>query len=247
MDLEYTGVTHLGNVRKNNEDSFIMEEAKTADGTIKLLAVADGLGGHDGGEIASGKIVDELKNWLLGLIHIRTENVIEHFKVHLEKINTEIHTYFTTLETSGGSTLTGIMILDNTAYTFNTGDSRVYRIRKHTMEVLTWDHSLRNYQVKAGLIEHPDEIGKKGDMLIKAFGIDESLTIDIKEVKLKKNDLLVICSDGLYGAIELNQEKGLYKKIKNRDDLLGLSRDLLIHVLEGEAKDNITYILAKCS
>lgn len=232
--IEYIGTTHVGNVRNNNEDSYITK-VKVEDQNA-LFIVADGIGGAAHGEVASGMIVEDLDWYLSG----ETQVDIETFKDEMSNINSKINKFYHKLNEHGGSTVTGVVILDGRSYIVNVGDSRVYRIRSGRLEQLTWDHTLRNFQLKAGADESFSK--RKGNALVRAMGRERRITIDIKPADLIRNDMLLICSDGLYDEVS---EDVLNAILTSELDLVEMKDRMLREALSGDAKDNVTFIILK--
>jgi len=234
--IEYVGTTHVGNVRDNNEDSYIMK-VKPVDGNA-LFIVADGIGGGAHGDEASGMIVEDLDWYFSG----DTSIDIETFKDEVSSINSKINTYYQNVKKTGGSTLTGVIVLQDKPFVINVGDSRVYRFRSDNIEQLTWDHTLENFQLKAGIVGSDTEVKGNGKALVRAMGREERITMDIKPVDLMKEDMLLVCSDGLYG--EMTKEK-MKLILDSNMNLVEMKNKMLDEVLSGDAKDNVTFIILK--
>jgi len=233
MKYNYTGISHVGNVRANNEDNFFI--GKTLNNKKILLAVVDGIGGGANGELASGIVAEDFQ-WFMS----KQENVnVEELKNQITDTNTEIFNYYHDKGIRGGTTLAG-MLIDDKSYILNIGDSRVYLIRDGDITQLTWDHNLANFQLKAGKIKTADELGKKGQALVRAIGIDEKCIVDFIPVDMKAGDRFLICSDGLYDEV---QEETILYLSNSINDIEDLKEMLLNKVLSGDAKDNVTFIV----
>mgnify|MGYP003590087471 CR=1 FL=1 len=194
--MNSAGLTHLGMVRKNNQDSFFRIDY---DNGFSIIAVADGLGGHNAGEVASAYAVDELTeffeenkecNFLL-----MSSEIVEYIK----NINQGIYTMSVNSESlSGmGTTLTMTLTDGKSALTFHVGDSRAYRIGKE-IEQITKDHSLVQYMIDQGQITMQEALHHpQRNIITRALGTDHDVDVDVIVTKLDKHDKLLVCSDGL--------------------------------------------------
>ena len=177
--------THKGKIRTSNEDNFCI-----SDGQNKLLAVADGMGGHKGGKIASALAIESLKSYFSSLDG-DDFSVPECLRKCVEKINRDV------LEKSCeedklkgmGTTLVMLYQVGATAYVVNVGDSRCYLIRNRAIKQITKDHSVIQELYDSGKINledmknHPNK-----NMITRAIGTDSKVECDIFEIELKCND-----------------------------------------------------------
>jgi len=190
--------TNKGVIRENNEDNLIIEENKR----YNLYAVADGMGGHRAGEIASAIVINVIKE------NFVNNNKNEDFKVpmfineSIKAANLKIREEAFKKEEYGGMgttiTLAVIDLVENIAYIGNVGDSRTYFLRDDEIKQITEDHTYVNELVKERKItlqeakNHP-----KRNVITRAIGSEEYVLIDIFEIEIMENDILLLCSDGL--------------------------------------------------
>ncbi|AEK71921.1 Serine/threonine protein phosphatase 2C (PP2C) [Thermococcus sp. 4557] len=189
--------------RQNNEDAYIVEKV----GGNILLAVADGMGGHLAGEVASKKATEILKETLK---HNKFADPEEVFREAIKRANEVIyqmgHDPAHPEWYNMGTTLTAAIVRGNTATVANIGDSRTYLIRPDgSIKRITKDHSLVQELIDKGEIT-PEEARKhpQKNVITKALGISQTITIgrnDIKKVGIQKGDYLLLCSDGLSDAL----------------------------------------------
>ena len=207
-NLKFTacGGTHVGKVRAGNQDAFLSDEKK------KLFVVADGMGGHAGGEIASSLAVSgidlfiqENSGFILGggLTHpdARISSVMADAINHA---STKI--YERALEEPSlkgmGTTATVLKIIDNWAYCSHVGDSRLYLIRAGFIYQMTNDHSLVSEQVRAGIITKEEaELHHLRNVITRSVGYQEEEDVDTASFRLEDNDIMLLCSDGLHGKV----------------------------------------------
>lgn len=235
--MQARGITHTGLVRDKNEDSFRIEKE------IGLGVVADGMGGHKSGEVASAVAVDtfisETKR-LLSASYEPMEILSEAFK----KANSAVFELARKDESKSGmgTTLTAVLLLDK-LYIAHVGDSRLYRWRNNSLNLLTEDHSYVAELVRNGSItsseafEHPQR-----NVLLKALGTEEHVVPDLIIENIEAHDILILCTDGLHSLISLQEMEGLMRRAAFDNDFL---QKLLERCLALGAPDNLTVVLIK--
>jgi len=222
--------THPGKIRKVNEDACLdLPE-------LGLWAVADGMGGHEAGDVASHLIVNQLKN-------IREPSVIHGFVAEVKACLAEANRQLRALATQCyhqrtiGSTVVAMAAFGNQCAFLWVGDSRVYRLRNGSLEKLTKDHSMVEEYIDQGLL-HPDEAETSSiaNVITRAIGADDKLEIDCRIDTMCGGDVYLLCSDGLYREVT-NEQIIQGMAIDNCTDS---AKRLLDLALENEARDNIT-------
>lgn len=204
MKIRSAGATHVGKVRSTNEDYLGGFD------DLALYVVADGMGGHAAGEVASRMAVEIIHAVFHTALSDRTEpNTAPTAPGHrlvraIEQANERILSAGRDDPTlSGmGTTVAAIWIAENTAYVGHVGDSRVYRLRSGLLEQLTSDHSLINDYLARGIMT-PDEAVNHPmkHVLIRALGTGPSVIVDLLAVELEPADLFLLCSDGLSNVV----------------------------------------------
>ncbi len=201
------GRTDIGRVRSSNQDSMLV------DNELGLFIVADGMGGHAGGEIASRICIEQVqKEVVRKILPLLDETPKKHPDPTL--LNNLAHTinfasakiYEHSLEDPSlrgmGTTATVVKIIDNYAYCAHVGDSRLYLVRSGFLYQLTFDHSLVNEQVRAGILTPEEaEVHHLKNVITRSVGYQEEEDVDTLCVRLEKGDYLLLCSDGLHGKI----------------------------------------------
>jgi PPM family protein phosphatase len=192
MKVEVGVATDVGQVREGNEDAFLVEPP--------LYAVADGMGGHRGGEVASQLALETVEQLFHAGDGTLAEQVREANRVVFER-SSEDRTV-----TGMGTTLTAAVIEGNLARLAHVGDSRAYLLRAGAMRQLTEDHTLVGRMMKAGEISSAEaEVHPHRNVLTRALGTEPDVSVDEDEVGLLDGDRLLLCSDGLTSMVTEEQ------------------------------------------
>ena len=239
-------LSHVGRKRSSNQDSFCALVGPDApSGTDALLAVADGMGGHAAGEVASEMAIRGLIARLSRDNHTcgARDGPVSRLKRVFRELNTEIHTAAALPETRGmGTTLTAVVITGNTLVIGHVGDSRAYLLRGGRIEQLTQDHNWVAEQVAEGLINHKDTAFHWGsNMLTRAMGVAPSIRVDSIAARLKKGDLILVCSDGVHSLIKDDE----LVNILNRNDPQSSSEEIVSLANARGGNDNVTVVVAR--
>jgi serine/threonine protein phosphatase PrpC len=210
MDMKATieAATDTGKVRDHNEDSFLALGGKSSlPGVDALLVVADGMGGHAAGEVASQMTVDGIKR-LLASEDLESPdlegNAFGMFlgKV-LEDVNQEVWQAGQTPEKQGmGTTCTLAAIRGDQLFLAHIGDSRAYLIRDGEMHQVSTDHSWVEEAVAMGTLTREEaRVHPNRNVITRAIGLDQQVKVDTSSMPLAKGDLILLCSDGLNSMI----------------------------------------------
>lgn len=205
-------LTDTGMVRKNNEDNlWASDKGYNGIPSLSVFVIADGMGGHEGGEIASGIAVEHIKNVFRVerspefLTDMDNEEYVKSFLTEtINDINNLIYenNRKKALKESMGTTIIFGMQKDDRIYLAHVGDSRAYLIRGHSIEQITVDHSSVAEYVDAGLITEDDaKLHPQRSELTRSLGIDGSVEADIYTRQIKPDDYLVLCTDGLTNMV----------------------------------------------
>ena len=189
MEIEAIGLTDTGRVRARNEDSLLI------DPIASLFAIADGMGGHAAGDVASQTAIAAFANSF-----IETRNAIQAMQAAnralIERVMNEPD------KTGMGTTLTGFTIYQNSLFGAHVGDSRLYLLRRGTLTQLTRDHTVAqdmiesNALTKREAMQHP-----LSAMLTRSLGSRLHVDADLLDEKLEVDDMLLLCSDGLTSMV----------------------------------------------
>lgn len=237
------GLTDTGLSRDNNQDSFFHSDLED----FPLFIVADGMGGHNAGKIASNIAVETIKeNFIANKNNLNTKkNIIRSIEESVSEANKKI--YFKALSTpqcSGmGTTLTMAYIFENKIYISHIGDSRAYYIDDTDIEQVTEDDSLVNELIKNGSITVEEAINHpKKNIITKALGTSIDIEVGIQTIKYKVGDILIICSDGLTNMV---RENTIFDIIQKEEDVKLACERLVEIAKENGGLDNITLIIIK--
>jgi len=227
------GRTDVGKVRKLNEDSMLVRP------DVGMWVVADGMGGHEAGDVASQMVVNTLKEIQLGQSLEKYINDIEDALVGVNKKLTGIANQGEK-PTTCGSTVVVMLAYEKYCAFLWAGDSRLYRIRDSQIIQLTIDHSQVQLYVEQGLISRDEaESHPHSNMITRAVGATEEFVLDVDMQEMKKGDRYLLCSDGLTKHIpDIDFEKMLAK-----GDVEKKCNELIDLTLARGAKDNVTAIL----
>ena len=222
-------VTDPGRTRRHNEDSYVIEPP--------LFAIADGMGGAQAGEVASGLATAALKE---GQADAGWEQRIADL---IQEANRRVYDRSSSdPNTSGmGTTITVALVEDDHVAFGHVGDSRAYLIRDASMEQLTEDHSLVNELLKTGKLSREEaETHPQRSVITRALGTDPDVDVDTFSVRAENGDLFLLCSDGLTDMV--SEESILDLVERHRDDIDGALRALVKEANRGGGQDNITVV-----
>ena len=227
------GKTDVGKARKLNEDSMLVRP------DVGMWVVADGMGGHEAGDVASQMVVSTLNEIQLGSSLEKYINDIEDALVNVNKKLIEI-AHQGEKPTTCGSTVVVMLAYEKYCAFLWAGDSRLYRIRDNKLIQLTADHSQVQLYVEQGLISKDEaETHPHANMITRAVGATEDFVLDVDMQEMEKGDRYLLCSDGLTKHIpDLDFEKMLAK-----GDVEKKCIELIDLTLARGAKDNVTAVL----
>ncbi|MFC5703428.1 Stp1/IreP family PP2C-type Ser/Thr phosphatase [Cohnella faecalis] len=235
-------LTHVGRVRQMNEDrawSGRLSEGLTA------VIVADGMGGHRAGDVASGLAVDSLSESLkLWDAAWSEEEGTANVRLMIRKANEAVYETASLNEKyhNMGTTVVLAVLTEQAGWIGHIGDSRAYRLRDGELEQLTEDHTLVNELTKTGQIS-PEEAAHhpRRNVLTRALGTDRDVPADVRTIDWRPGDRLMLCSDGLSGLVA---KPLLEETLKQADVPLDrLAEQLVEMALEAGGDDNITVVL----
>lgn len=257
MKIVSTGVTNVGMKRAHNEDNHILVPQQN------LFVVADGMGGHASGEVASEIAVnsvadffkmtaaDEEQTWpykeekglkyeenrLVAGIKLANRRIFETAQADVRKRGM-------------GTTIVGMLFTDNGAYVGHCGDSRGYRFRSMKLELITEDHSLLNDYLKNHRLT-PEEIEAfpHKNVIVRALGMKDTVQVDVSRLEPLPNDLYLLCSDGLSGMIKDSDMEAMIQGWQGDparcEDIDGLCNDLINVANKNGGTDNVTCVIVK--
>ena len=250
MRIEVAGKSHVGMKRNHNEDSFLVMPEE------QLYCVADGMGGHFAGEIASKIAIDELAEFFR--LTSRDSDVTWPFKMDKTR-NYDENRLATGIKLANariyeaasgdpnyrgmGTTIATVHFAERSVYYGHVGDSRVYLFRGGKLSLMTEDHSLLNDYLKAKKLS-PEEIEAfpHKNVIVRALGMKDTVQADIAAYQPKDQDLFLLCSDGLSGMVAAAQ---IQDSMLKASDLEVACEELVELANQAGGNDNITCVLAR--
>jgi len=241
--IKIHGNSDVGLSRDHNEDYFMCDEE------MNLAVLADGMGGHNAGEVASKIAVEQVCNALKAVLRPEFElsNDIQYNDIvrdAVELANTEIHEHsLEHTECAGmGTTLVSALVRDNQIILANVGDSRIYKLRDKTLQQLSNDHSLVQELVDNGYLSAEEAaLSVSKNLITRALGIGAEVEVDVFENEILEGDLYLLCSDGLSDLVE---DEEIEASLTEHAENLELSAKALIGLANTNGgMDNITVIL----
>ena len=237
--MKISSATSTGKVRPVNEDSFFVSEIDSNGGV--LAVVADGMGGHNAGEVASTQAVKILKEFDLNKdIPIKNSllDAISCANNEIYKMSKHDPKLF-----GMGTTVTACVIIDDKLTAAQVGDSRLYLLRNKEISQITKDHSLVEMLLESGEITKEDaKHHPQKNVITRALGTDSTVEADTYELQLLPDDIILLCSDGLVNMVD---DERILSIIENSTDFGSLSNILVEEAENAGGHDNITVILIK--
>lgn len=246
--IESAGLTDVGKRRKNNEDALFLDDKQ------QLYVVADGMGGHLAGEVASGIVVETLWDYIK---RFDEETEVEELEDQDESLSKQANRLLSGIylanksvyqagqgkeEYQGmGSTVSSVYFTTNTLIAANVGDSPIYLVHDGSIEQLSVQHTVLAEQAALDPEGAQQLGGEFKHMLTRAIGVDETVKADISEIQCFKGDILVIGSDGLTEMVDKEEIHDVVKKERPEK----ACRTLVDIANERGGKDNITVIVLK--
>lgn len=243
MLYQFCAKTDPGRARENNEDSVVFDAA------TQTMVLADGMGGYNAGEIASGMatafIKSELSRWLTetgkGASVQEARRAIE---ICVGNANLSVfNAANSNAQYAGmGTTLVVGVFLGETLLVGHIGDSRCYRLREGVLEQITKDHSLLQEQIDAGLIT-PAQAANSSikNLVTRALGVESPVALEVNEHVVLPGDLYLLCSDGLSDMVD---DPGIAKILLTEQGLEAVAEELIAAANANGGRDNISVLLA---
>jgi serine/threonine protein phosphatase PrpC len=256
------GLTDMGKVRTNNEDAFLISNladagpgggpagtaAPTEPGTFEagehavLLAVSDGMGGADAGEVASALVIESLRRAM-----VEADGKLDWDEATKQAVERANHEVWSAARAPGrkgmGATVTAVCVQGDHAHIAEVGDSRAYLLRNGRIRQMTRDQSFVQYLVDAGALK-PEEAANypMKNVVLQAMGQKPDVQVALGRLELRRADKLLLCSDGLSGKMKSEE---MLAEVQQATSLEAACRALVDLANERGGEDNITVILAR--
>ncbi|HEY1086863.1 MAG TPA: Stp1/IreP family PP2C-type Ser/Thr phosphatase [Archangium sp.] len=251
MKIAVAGQTHVGMKRNHNEDNLLLLPEE------RLFVVADGMGGHSSGEVASKIAVEEVAEFF----RMTSQDLEITWPYKMEKQRNydenrlatgvklanmrifEKASAETKYKGMGTTIVTVFFAKDSEVIVGHVGDSRVYFFRDNTLRMITEDHSLLNDYLKAKKLT-PEEIEAfpHKNVIVRALGMKDTVNVDINKVEPKDGDIFLLCSDGLSGMVP---DKQIEQILQQQPDLEKACAQLIDAANANGGNDNVTCVLAQ--
>jgi serine/threonine protein phosphatase PrpC len=244
MAIICRGASDIGRKRKTNQDSICLDHKH------QFYAVADGMGGHNGGDIASQLSVKVIPEYLA---QNKQKQPVELMKDVIIEVNRQIlETAIQKPELTGmGTTLSAVMFNGAQLILGNVGDSRVYMIHNNAIFQMTRDHSFVQEKLNMGIYTREDAAhDPQKNVLVRSVGIEEDIQVDVFNYRICKNDIFLICSDGLHGKVSDRDILFIVQKHLSDPENCDASQveelvtELIKQANENGGQDNISVIIA---
>jgi PPM family protein phosphatase len=253
--LNVFGRTVTGKARINNEDRFIISDldgatptnAATSPVSLQvsdrgvLVAVSDGMGGAQAGEVASSLVLDALRT---GLSTVRASDAEAALKVTIEDVNKQVaSTALATGRVGMGATLTALLFNGVYAYIAEIGDSRAYLLRAGRLVQLTHDQSLVQQLIDSGVLtRETSEASRYKNVILQAMGAKPDIVVALNRLSIRRYDRFLLCSDGLSGSLN---DQEMLKVVLDSPTLEAACSGLVGAAVAQGSQDDITVILAE--
>ena len=243
--MKFAARTDIGKYRTLNEDSYFVDEE------IGLFVIADGVGGHDAGDVASRVAVAVFEEWVDDIHKLPADSIdtspagkLETLKALVNEANHRVYERSLTRSFSNGmgTTLIAGFITPSDLIYAHVGDSRLYILKDGVLEQITTDHSLVQNLVDIGkLTPREARVHRHRNIIERAIGFESSVEFDHEIYPLTSDDMVLACTDGLHDMIIDDAE--IARIITDASDLDAASLALIDKVLEYGGKDNVTLVL----
>ncbi|MEM9067445.1 MAG: Stp1/IreP family PP2C-type Ser/Thr phosphatase [Myxococcota bacterium] len=247
--IRFWPATDVGRVRDHNEDSFLVDKK------LNLYIVADGMGGHAAGEVASSMASrtvrdaiaaerDALQEFEQGHGGTTRKDLLRLLEASVQQACSTVHNEGVVDESKRGmgTTLDALLVIGSRGFIAHVGDARIYLYRQGSVHQLTEDHSLINELLKRGRLtrEQIDKVQYK-NAVTRAVGVYESVEVDVFDFDVLPGDRFLLCSDGLHGYLEESELPKLFETLPEEQ----LTQHLIDLANERGGKDNITAIVVR--
>lgn len=250
MKIEFAGDTHVGMKREHNEDSLLVMQEHS------LFVVADGMGGHASGDVASRLAVDTIRRFFLDTAKDKditwpfppehgddyhANRLVAAIKLANQSI---VETSLDKPQMRGmGTTAVALYFVEDRVYVAHVGDSRCYRFSGGKLGQVTEDHSLLNdFRRNLNLTPEQERNFPHKNIIVRALGMKQTVDVDMQILKPEIGDIFVLCSDGLSGEVSDDELRNVLSEEKS---LIKASRRLVRSANDHGGNDNITVILIR--
>jgi len=248
--IVYSGGTDRGKVRQQNEDSILMTEFEHSD--VLLLQVADGVGGHEGGEVASKLVVETVRDYVAKAVlqaHSGGGYGSDWLELTLKHAISDANLKVLNQQKQQSdlcnmaTTIVAILIHQNDMVISHLGDSRCYKYKQHQLDQITEDHTMLQKLLNEGRIDQDEfESLPMHHMISQAIGISSEPDVQVSRMKFDRQTSYLLCSDGLTNCISDAQIQYVLDKYENFESVVD---ELITRANDNGGIDNISVVLVK--
>ena len=239
--MKFSTISNIGKIRKTNEDSYGNISIENYD----FFVVADGMGGHSDGELASSLACTSFTDFIENSKVEDFESIVDFQEKAILYANNEVYKLATEKNEKMGTTVVCLCIdyKENSLHIAHVGDSRIYLYRACELNQLTKDHSLINELIDSGALneEEANHFANKS-AVTRAVGVSADILPDNKSLAYEKDDIILLVTDGLTNELE---PKDIVEVIKNYDDVFDISMNLVDKAIDKGGRDNVTVTTVK--
>ncbi len=251
--IRFFAATDVGRVRDHNEDNYLVDKK------LALFVVADGMGGHAAGEVASAlavrtvheevrkqrQLVEDFEQGATGASAVSARDVLNLLEFAVQRACARIHEEAAsdTQKRGMGTTLSAMLFVGNKGFIAHVGDSRIYLAREDRVQQVTEDHTVFNELIKRGKLsrEQIEKVAHK-NAITRAVGVYERVEVDTLAIEVLPGDLFLLCSDGLHGYLDGNDS---LQRILHDVPAEGQAQAFIDLANNAGGKDNITNIIIR--
>jgi serine/threonine protein phosphatase PrpC len=246
MNYSFCALSDAGLVRTNNEDSFALDEKSG------VAVLADGMGGYNAGEVASGMATTFIKGELVRRLNSSPQpRSLEQIARDIESLTSRSNQLILNAATSDvqcigmGTTVVTAVFQGDSLILGHVGDSRCYRLRQGLLAQITKDHSMLQEQVDAGVLTPEQAAVAPGkNLLTRALGVEDTVKVDVFRHAVEAGDIYLLCSDGLTDMLDLSD---MAQALALDAPLQGMASALVEQAKANGGRDNITVVLVQAA
>ncbi len=245
MKTQIYSISDKGAFRPNNEDNFRYGECFSGD--LVWVAIADGMGGHLAGEVASQMLVDEIEKSMSAIEHPQDVDWLCWLEIEINRANNKILINSQRNSQQKGMGTTGVVavIYANQCYLGWVGDSRcyLYKANSNQLSQLTVDHTMVQALLDKGAITQKEaDTSNNKNMLSRAIGIRKGVEVDVKSLPIHNSESLLLSTDGLHDSLSPKELTKFMQSLSDGDDVC---QNMVAQAIENGSKDNITLVSLK--
>lgn len=250
MEFQVGASAEAGTNKALSEDCCLVQIEQTVHGKACMGIVCDGVGGLEYGHKASSYVVKRLSDWFKTMAEVKfelTDILLEQIDFEIENINKELIRMGEDVGSRMGTTLSGIILVGGQYFLFHVGDTRVYLCTKE-LRCLTFDHTVLATKIRNGqMTEEEAKRTKEKPVLLQCIGATQNLEIQNMCGEVMKNDVFLLCSDGLYKSLNFGEIEDITEEIKymEEEEIQHIADEMIVEVKSRGELDDVSAIFIK--